>query len=620
MARADAETDLLFGILALQVGLVEQADLLDAFQRWSRDKTRRLAQVLVNRGALAPDDRTMLEGLVGRHLEKHGGDAERSLAAVAAPPALVTGLRHLGDPDVEATLDRTPCLIDDRPPIRDAADTALTTEGDSDATTDWTSGPGPSGLGPSRSDGGRFRPLRPHARGGIGMVSVALDSELHREVALKEILAEQADNVASRARFLLEAEVTGQLEHPGVVPVYALGTNGQGRPFYAMRFIRGESLKEAIVGFHKSRAPRGERALALRRLLSRFVGVCDTMAYAHSRGVLHRDLKPSNIMLGPYGETLVVDWGLAKLVGRDDPSNEPSAEATLRSASASGSSETEAGSIVGTPAYMSPEQAEGRLELLGPLSDVYSLGATLYCLLTGRPPFEDEIIAVLRQVRRGEFPPPRQVEPQVPRALEAVALKAMALQPQDRYDSARELARDIERWLADEPVLRLSRSADGPHGPLGQEPQAGGGRALGPDRLGDGRPGGQRHHDPSRERSDRRAAAARRGQLPQGRRAAPARPALVGEPHHRPGTVPLRARGGQPRSALVGARDGSGSLERFRHPGRGPGDPGRLEPTAHVAQGRPPPPQRAGPGHRLPPRGPVHPDDQQGAQNANART
>ena len=139
-------------------------------------------------------------------------------------------------------------------------------------------------------------------------------------------------------------------------------------------------------------------------------------------------------------------------MGRDDPSNEPSAEATLRPASASGSSETEAGSIVGTPAYMSPEQAEGRLELLGPLSDVYSLGATLYCLLTGRPPFEDEIIAVLRQVRRGDFPPPRQVEPQVPRALEAVVLKAMALQPQDRYDSARELARDIERWLADEPV------------------------------------------------------------------------------------------------------------------------------------------------------------------------
>ena len=120
------------------------------------------------------------------------------------------------------------------------------------------------------------------------------------------------------------------------------------------------------MGFRKSKAPRGERALALRQLLSRFVGVCNTMAYAHSRGVIHRDLKPSNIMLGPYGETLVVNWGLAKLVGRDDPSDEPSAEATLRPASASGSSETEAGSVVGTPAYMSPEQAEGRLELLGP--------------------------------------------------------------------------------------------------------------------------------------------------------------------------------------------------------------------------------------------------------------
>ncbi len=400
-----------------------------------------------------------------------------------------------------------PSLINGRSPIHDAVDTATAFDLLADSTTDWS-----SGLGQSTSDGGRFHPLRPHARGGIGLVSVALDSELHREVALKEILAEQADNPTSRTRFLLEAEVTGRLEHPGVVPVYGLGTNGQGRPFYAMRFIRGESLKEAIAVFHESKAPRGEQALALRQLLSRFVGVCNTMAYAHSRGVLHRDLKPSNIMLGPYGETLVVDWGLAKLVGRDDPYREPSAETTLRPGSSSGSSETEAGTIIGTPAYMSPEQAEGRLESLGPLSDVYSLGATLYCLLTGRPPFEEpEIFAMLRQVQRGDFRPPRQVEHQVPRALESVVLKAMALDSKDRYDSARELAREVERWLADEPVSRLSRAAGRPRGPLGQESQAGGGRLGGPDFFGDGCPGGQRHHDPEGEESYRNAAPPGRG-------------------------------------------------------------------------------------------------------------
>ena len=143
----------------------------------------------------------------------------------------------------------------------------------------------------------------PHARGGIGTVSVALDAELNREVALKQILPEQADNLASRSRFLLEAEVTARLEHPGVVPVYGLGMSKDARPFYAMRLVRGETLKEAVERFRASAAQpgrdRSEQALDLRHLLARFQGVCNTVAYAHSRGVIHRDLKPSNIMLGP---------------------------------------------------------------------------------------------------------------------------------------------------------------------------------------------------------------------------------------------------------------------------------------------------------------------------------
>src|SRR5262249_18380081 len=149
----------------------------------------------------------------------------------------------------------------------------------------------------------------------------------------------------------------------------------------------------------------------------------------------------------------VVDWGLAKLIGRDEVEHGSSVEATLRPASASGSNETVAGTAIGTPAYMSPEQAEGRIEALGPASDVYSLGATLYCLLTGRLPFEDsELETVLRKVQRGEFPPPRQVDRRVPAALQAIVLKAMALRSADRYASARELAQEVERWLADEPV------------------------------------------------------------------------------------------------------------------------------------------------------------------------
>src|SRR5438128_819976 len=148
-------------------------------------------------------------------------------------------------------------------------------------------------VGTATSDGQRFRVLRPHARGGLGAVFVALDEELHREVALKQILDHSADDPISRTRFVLEAEITGGLEHPGIVPVYGLGTYADGRPYYAMRFIRGDSLKEAIERFHKADKAGmepGERALAVRGLLRRFVDVCDAIAYAHSRGVLHRDL------------------------------------------------------------------------------------------------------------------------------------------------------------------------------------------------------------------------------------------------------------------------------------------------------------------------------------------
>src|SRR5262249_40350052 len=155
------------------------------------------------------------------------------------------------------------------------------------------------------------RVLRPHARGGLGAVFVALDEELHREVALKHILDRHADDPVSRARFLLEAEITGGLEHPGIVPVYGLGTYAGGRPYYAMRLIRGDSLKEAIAAFHSDAAPKrdpGARSLALRQLLRRFVDVCNAIDYAHGRGVVHRDLKPGNVIVGRHGETLVVDW------------------------------------------------------------------------------------------------------------------------------------------------------------------------------------------------------------------------------------------------------------------------------------------------------------------------
>jgi serine/threonine protein kinase len=174
------------------------------------------------------------------------------------------------------------------------------------------------------------------------------------------------------------------------------------------------------------------------------------VAYAHSRGVLHRDLKPANVMLGKFGETLVVDWGLAKVVGRPDTT--PPDEGALRPGRDRAAAPTQLGKAVGTPGYMSPEQAAGRWDILGPTSDVYSLGATLYVLLTGKAPSSSGAGAGLAPSGPAAVLPPRQLKPSVPAALEAICMKAMALRPEDRYATALALSADIEHWLADEPV------------------------------------------------------------------------------------------------------------------------------------------------------------------------
>jgi serine/threonine protein kinase len=447
---AASDRNLLFGILALQMDFTSRDQLIAAMNAWVLDKSRSLGTILVEQKALDANRRALLEALVQEHLKQHDDDPQKSLAALGPIPSLRQKLEQVADADIHASLGQVPVAAADDP----------------FATRSYS-------VGTPTSSGLRFRILRPHARGGLGQVYVAHDEELHREVALKEIQGRHADHAESRTRFLLEAEITGGLEHPGIVPVYGLGQYADGRPFYAMRFIRGDSLKDAIDRYHRAEreAQSAERALQavgasrsalgaprtleFRQLLRRFIDVCNAIAYAHSRGVLHRDLKPGNIMLGKYGETLVVDWGLAKsgVRGQESGISKEIDEQSLRPSSVSGSAETQAGSAIGTPQFMSPEQAQGRLDLLGPASDVYSLGATLYCLLTGKPAFVDqEVGTILQKVQRSDFPRPCQLKQDVPPPLEAVCLKAMALKPAQRYCSPRDLADDIEHWLADEPV------------------------------------------------------------------------------------------------------------------------------------------------------------------------
>ena len=502
MSASSSDRNVLFGVLALQMEFITQAGLIAALQAWTLQKSRLLGELLVELGHMSAEDRAALEPMVDRHVARHGGRAEQSLAALSSLSEVAAELRELNDADVQHSLQHV-----ERQASRQAGDLSAVAEahqhdapasGDASHNDDVPPQIQPTIVETMQEEAQpemRFLLLRPHAEGGLGKVWIAKDRELNREVAFKEIKSKRAQDGNSRARFVLEAEITGGLEHPGIVPVYGLGHFSDGRPFYAMRFIRGRSLKEAIEQFHRSPSASGGRqpsgqpsdgaasrspdqqadacrspaydSLAFRNLIQRLIDVCNAIAYAHSRGVLHRDLKPGNIMLGRYGETLVVDWGLAKAKGQSfDPAASVSAESIdhepmLSTTGSPDVAATQMGSAKGTPQFMSPEQAAGRLDLLGPPADVYSLGATLYELLTGQPPIGAlpgggserlTIPEVLRRVEEGNFPAPRSVLPQVPAALEAVCLKAMSRDPQSRYATAQALAEDLERWLAGDPV------------------------------------------------------------------------------------------------------------------------------------------------------------------------
>jgi tetratricopeptide (TPR) repeat protein len=315
----------------------------------------------------------------------------------------------------------------------------------------------PPAAAPALPGAPRYTTLRLAGTGGIGRVWLARDGRLGRDVALKELRPDRADP-GFWGRFVREAQVTGQLEHPGIVPVYDLGHKPEDeQPFYTMRFVRGRTLKGAIAAYHERR--RHEAGpLELRELLGAFVQVCQAVAYAHSRGVLHRDLKPHNVALGDFGEVMVLDWGLARVM------SEPAAPVNGVAAPGSGAvshgatpavtqDPTQVGNVLGTPAYMAPEQAEGRHGLTDARTDVYGLGAILYDVLTGAAPFAGKDTArVLDRVRHDPPPRPRDVAGETPPALEAVCLKALAKRPEDRYSSAQELAQEVQRFLADEPV------------------------------------------------------------------------------------------------------------------------------------------------------------------------
>ena len=289
--------------------------------------------------------------------------------------------------------------------------------------------------------------VREIGRGGMGLVYEARQPELDRVVALKT--SRQKARTDGTLRFLTEAKIAARLEHPGVVPVHQLVSPPGAEPYYTMKLVRGRTLDEVIRHYHIPDLLPGERNLLRRRLLEAYLAVIRTMAFAHSRGVIHRDLKPLNIILGEFGETIILDWGLAKIIKQA----EADCGKVARGDENPDITSTVAGTIIGTPAYMAPEQTLGRGDLVDERTDIYTLGAMLYEILTGHPPHSGETITdLLHRVETVDPVPPRSVDRSVPRPLQAICLHALAKRREDRYQEASLLARDVESLLAGEPV------------------------------------------------------------------------------------------------------------------------------------------------------------------------
>ncbi|HQX50084.1 MAG TPA: protein kinase, partial [Planctomycetaceae bacterium] len=459
IAAVPTEHHLLFAVLAFESDLLSLPQLTAACRVWAADKSQSLADLLVRRGWISAEDRAFIEKQLERKLAKHQDDPRVTLNAVTRGD-VCDALKALADADINQSLSSWP------------AGGPVLVESVGESSTD-------------SSAKSRYTWLSEVGKGGLGKVWLARDNYLAREVALKEIVPGSASKDAIRM-LIKEAQITGQLQHPNIVPVYEV--NRGGRPFYTMKLVKGETLSKAIQQHHgqfaisspkvapdtlhtfvQTATPKSGGAagpadhvaamsLSMLRLMSVFLNVCDALAYAHSRGVIHRDLKPQNIVLGDYGEAIVLDWGLARKLDQKDND-----AASIRVTGDAQTEATQAGSIMGSPPYMAPEQATGQIDMIDQRTDIYGLGAILFEILTGRAPHRkvgnESIVNLLHRIATGETPHVRDIEPRIPEELDAICAKAMAKSCVERYQTTKDLKAAILEFQVHEESIDLAATA-----------------------------------------------------------------------------------------------------------------------------------------------------------------
>ncbi len=439
--RDDAPRDLLLGLLAIRHGMISRAQFAATFAAWAGadDEGRTMADLLVEQGAFDPTRRASLDDLAATLLASHDGDPAEALAALGLRPALAgeatqiesTGATaaHLLSSGTQllsarAGTDQGPKPAGDTTTAGAARPTTPTRESELSVT---------QGAAPSDGDGlacgaavryfGDYEIRRELGRGGMGVVYEARQVSLNRPVALKMVRAGLLAGGEELRRFRNEAESVALLDHPGIVPVYEVGEH-EGQHFFSMKLVPGGSLVPLLAQYRDD--PR-----AAARLVAE---AAEAVAHAHARGILHRDLKPANVLVDDSGRPHVTDFGLAKKVEADVEF-------------------TASGAILGTPAYMAPEQATGRRGAVTTVTDVYGLGSVLYALMTGKAPFGgDSVVETLQAVKEQPPEPPQRSNPKAPRDLETICLKCLEKDTRRRYPTAQALADDLNRWLDGRPI------------------------------------------------------------------------------------------------------------------------------------------------------------------------